>query len=201
MRTWDYGYGWRRWPRENTEVYDFLRNASAKYGVGSEQETFVEYSAGQFAKRYERISRARGKTLAEIEQWRGLIAALLWANSPWWRTYERLWATTLTVGVGRWAISQDLRFWVGEGLMTFFFLLAGLEIKRELVVGELLRRELAGPRQELGGHGDVFLHHHSVRFKQSSLVFLHKLCPFIFRKPQSQSSVRAVQERKHVAVD
>ena len=69
--------------------------------------------------------------------------ALAWANSPWWRTYERLWATTLTVGVGRWAINEDPRFWVGEGLMTFFFLLAGLEIKRELVTGELRDRRAA----------------------------------------------------------
>ena len=45
--------------------------------------------------------------------------------------------------MGRWAIHQDVRFWVNEGLMTAFFLLAGLEIKRELVTGELRDRGAA----------------------------------------------------------
>ena len=85
----------------------------------------------------------RSSTASALPLFCAAILALAWANSPWWRTYERLWATTLTVGVGRWAITQDLRFWVGEGLMTFFFLLAGLEIKRELVTGELRDRRTA----------------------------------------------------------
>jgi NhaA family Na+:H+ antiporter len=71
------------------------------------------------------------------------LAALAWANSPWWESYERLWATRVTIGVGRWGIHEDLRFWVGEGLMTLFFLLAGLEIKRELTSGELRGRGAA----------------------------------------------------------
>ena len=85
----------------------------------------------------------RSSTASALPLFCAAVVALAWANSPWWRTYERLWATTLTVGVGRWAINEDLRFWVGEGLMTFFFLLAGLEIKRELVTGELRDRRAA----------------------------------------------------------
>ena len=85
----------------------------------------------------------RSSTASALPLFCAAVVALAWANSPWWRTYERLWATTLTVGVGRWAINEDLRFWVGEGLMTFFFLLAGLEIKRELVTGELRDRRTA----------------------------------------------------------
>jgi Na+:H+ antiporter, NhaA family len=85
----------------------------------------------------------RSSTASALPLFCAAIVALAWANSPWWRSYERLWATTLTVGVGRWAINEDLRFWVGEGLMTFFFLLAGLEIKRELVTGELRDRRAA----------------------------------------------------------
>jgi Na+:H+ antiporter, NhaA family len=85
----------------------------------------------------------RSSTASAIPLFCAAVVALAWANSPWWRSYERLWATTLTVGVGRWAINEDLRFWVGEGLMTFFFLLAGLEIKRELVTGELRDRRAA----------------------------------------------------------
>jgi NhaA family Na+:H+ antiporter len=66
-----------------------------------------------------------------------VIVALLWANSPWRAAYHEVWLTRVTVGVGSWAIDQDLRFWIDDGLMTLFFLLVGLEIKREVVSGEL----------------------------------------------------------------
>jgi NhaA family Na+:H+ antiporter len=64
--------------------------------------------------------------------------ALGWANSPWRAAYAALWETTLAIQVGRFAIEGDLRHWVGDGLMTLFFLVVGLEIKRELVAGELV---------------------------------------------------------------
>jgi NhaA family Na+:H+ antiporter len=63
--------------------------------------------------------------------------ALGWANSPWRAAYDALWATTLAVRLGRLAVEADLRHWVDDGLMTLFFLVVGLEIKRELVAGEL----------------------------------------------------------------
>lgn len=65
------------------------------------------------------------------------IAALLWANSPWHAAYEELWTTVFEFRVGSQALTLDLRHWVNEGLMTIFFLVVGLEIKRELVEGEL----------------------------------------------------------------
>ncbi len=65
------------------------------------------------------------------------IAALAWANSPWAGTYSGIWHTPLTVGFGGFALSQDLHFWVNDGLMTVFFFVVGLEIKRELLAGEL----------------------------------------------------------------
>jgi len=65
------------------------------------------------------------------------VAALVWANSPWQEAYRTLWETDLTVRLGRVALSHDLRHWVNDGLMTIFFLVVGLEIKRELVSGEL----------------------------------------------------------------
>ena len=74
------------------------------------------------------------------------IAALLWANSPWSDSYESLWSTKLSIEIGGGGISADLRHWVNEGLMTFFFLVVGLEAKRELDLGELReRRRLAIP--------------------------------------------------------
>jgi Na+/H+ antiporter NhaA len=68
------------------------------------------------------------------------IAALLWANSPWSSSYVSLWSTKLSISIGGGGISADLRHWVNEGLMTFFFLVVGLEAKRELDVGELRER-------------------------------------------------------------
>jgi len=75
-----------------------------------------------------------------------VFAALLWANSPWSDSYESLWTTKLSITIGSGGITADLRHWVNEGLMTFFFLVVGLEAKRELDMGELReRRRLAIP--------------------------------------------------------
>lgn len=66
-----------------------------------------------------------------------VAVALVWANSPWRDAYAHLWHTEAVLRVGTWHIVEDLRGWVNDGLMTFFFLLVGLEIKRELTTGEL----------------------------------------------------------------
>jgi Na+/H+ antiporter NhaA len=81
------------------------------------------------------------------------VLALVWANSPWSHSYQSLWSTTLSITVGGSGISTDLRHWVNEGLMTFFFLVVGLEAKRELDLGELReRRRVAIPLlSALGG--------------------------------------------------
>jgi Na+/H+ antiporter NhaA len=70
----------------------------------------------------------------------GTILALLWANLPFSHSYESLWTTRLAITIGDGGISMDLRHWVNEGLMTFFFLVVGLEAKRELDLGELRER-------------------------------------------------------------
>jgi NhaA family Na+:H+ antiporter len=66
-----------------------------------------------------------------------VVVALVWANSPWSDSYERLWTTEISIRVGGWSLTDDLRHWVDDGLMTIFFLVVGLEIKRELTTGEL----------------------------------------------------------------
>ena len=71
------------------------------------------------------------------------LVALIWANSAWSAGYERLWDTPLTLRLGSWALAGDLRRWVNDGLMTLFFFVVGLEIKRELVTGELRDRRAA----------------------------------------------------------
>ena len=69
--------------------------------------------------------------------------AVVWANLPDSGSYERFWTTTVSLGVGHWHLVESLRTWVNDGLMTLFFLVVGLEIKRELVTGELRDRRAA----------------------------------------------------------
>ncbi|MFW9991595.1 MAG: Na+/H+ antiporter NhaA [Candidatus Odinarchaeota archaeon] len=65
------------------------------------------------------------------------LIALVWANSPFSAVYTELWGTTLTVGIESFKISKSLLLWINDGLMAIFFFVVGLEIKRELLVGEL----------------------------------------------------------------
>ena len=70
------------------------------------------------------------------------VVALVWTNSPAAESYFALWNTTFTVGGGPLVIAKPLSLWVNDGLMAIFFFLIGLEIKREIVAGEL-----SNPRQ------------------------------------------------------
>ncbi|MDP9351752.1 MAG: Na+/H+ antiporter NhaA [Chloroflexota bacterium] len=65
------------------------------------------------------------------------VLALLWANSAWGESYVALWQTTLTIGPEPYAISKPVLLWINDGLMAVFFFVVGLEIKREVLVGEL----------------------------------------------------------------
>jgi Na+/H+ antiporter NhaA len=81
------------------------------------------------------------------------VAALIWANSPASHSYATVWGTRLSFHLGGDAISADLRTWINQGLMTLFFLVVGLEAKRQLDLGELRdRRAVAVPAvAALGG--------------------------------------------------
>jgi Na+/H+ antiporter NhaA len=73
-------------------------------------------------------------------------AALVWANSPWPDSYESVWTTKLSIALGDGGISLDLREWINEGLMTLFFLVVGLEVRREFDTGAFReRRRVALP--------------------------------------------------------
>jgi NhaA family Na+:H+ antiporter len=65
------------------------------------------------------------------------VVALVWVNSPVRESYETLWRTQVGIRIGDVGIVEDLRHWVNDGLMSLFFLVVGLEIKRELTTGEL----------------------------------------------------------------
>ncbi|MGA8246540.1 MAG: Na+/H+ antiporter NhaA [Nocardioides sp.] len=68
-----------------------------------------------------------------------VAVALLWANVDQ-ASYERLWSTQLSVRLGRHALADDLRGWVNDGLMALFFLVVGLEARREFDLGDLRER-------------------------------------------------------------
>lgn len=76
---------------------------------------------------------AAGSTLLAL----GALGALVWANSPWSASYHDLWDTMASIGVGGHELHLDLRHWVDEAAMTLFFLVVGLEIKREVTSGDL----------------------------------------------------------------
>ncbi len=64
-------------------------------------------------------------------------AALIWANSPWFESYHHFWETELGFEVGSFHLVEPLEAWVNDALMVIFFFVVGLEIKTEMVVGDL----------------------------------------------------------------
>lgn len=80
-------------------------------------------------------------------------AALLLANSPWSEGFLGIWSSKVTFGFGSFQMSHSLRHWINDGLMALFFFVVGLEVKRELVIGELreLRKAALPIAAALGG--------------------------------------------------
>jgi Na+:H+ antiporter, NhaA family len=84
-----------------------------------------------------------GEEFVSVEALGGIVlftaaaAALVWANSPWSESYTLLWGYEITVGPRSLSIPNTLGHWVNDALMVLFFFVVGLEIKRELVEGEL----------------------------------------------------------------
>ncbi len=66
--------------------------------------------------------------------------ALCWSNSAWSASYEALWHTEASIALGSFELSMHLSHWINDGLMAVFFLVIGLEVRRDLSVGELTER-------------------------------------------------------------
>ncbi|MFW6074401.1 MAG: Na+/H+ antiporter NhaA [Chloroflexota bacterium] len=65
------------------------------------------------------------------------ILAMMWANAPWDLNYDDFWHTYIGIEAGPFALEETLQHWINDGLMVIFFFVVGLEIKREILVGEL----------------------------------------------------------------
>ncbi|MGE3543788.1 MAG: Na+/H+ antiporter NhaA [Kofleriaceae bacterium] len=81
------------------------------------------------------------------------LVALIWANSAWGGSYTALWHTPIAISIGDWSFARPLEFFINDGLMTIFFLLVGLEIRREMFEGELqtVRRAALPIAAAIGG--------------------------------------------------
>jgi NhaA family Na+:H+ antiporter len=69
------------------------------------------------------------------------LLALILANSPWQAAFDAFWNLKLSIAFGQWSLSKPLLLWVNDGLMSMFFFVVGLELKREMLVGELRHPE------------------------------------------------------------
>jgi len=65
------------------------------------------------------------------------VIAMIWANSPLKESYHHLWETHFTISFGNFEVSKTLHYWINDGLMSIFFFVVGLELKREIIGGEL----------------------------------------------------------------
>lgn len=111
------------------------------------------------ARRLARRALAPVETFLAVEAASGIllvvatVVALVWANSPWRDAYRALWHLPLGFQLGPVAFERDLHFWINDGLMTIFFFVVGLEIRREIHRGELseLRRAALPLAAAFGG--------------------------------------------------
>ena len=111
------------------------------------------------ARRLARVVTAPVERFLAVEAASGIVllvaaaAALALANSPAAELYTAIWATPLGASLGQMSFERDLRWWVNDGLMTVFFFVVGLEIRREMHAGELseLRRAALPLAAAVGG--------------------------------------------------
>ncbi len=118
-------------------LYGHNHVLSAMTGIAHLPNEFVDRLAKPFS-RFLHLQAAGGALLLLFT-----VLALILSNSPWSHTFERIWETPLGFQLGSLDYVRSLREWVNDGLMTLFFFLVALELKRELVLGELKSPRMA----------------------------------------------------------
>lgn len=96
-----------------------------------EKKNFIEELFEPF-QRFLRIQSSGGIVLMGAT-----LIALIWANSPFGHLYKELWETHISIKIGSFELEHSILHWINDGLMAIFFFVVGLEIKREILVGEL----------------------------------------------------------------
>lgn len=76
-------------------------------------------------------------TTSGIVLFSSALVALILANSPFSKEYLHFWETNFSIGFGEYILTKSLHHWINDGLMAVFFFVVGLELKREIVGGEL----------------------------------------------------------------
>lgn len=84
------------------------------------------------------------------------VFALIWSNSPIADSYDSFWGTQLSISLGSWSLDHSIRYWIDEALMAMFFFVIGMEVRRELSMGELTDRRRVWVAV-LGGLGGMTL--------------------------------------------
>lgn len=79
----------------------------------------------------------RNQPISGILLFCAVVLALIWANSDLKESYYHLWETPMSISIGNYTLERSIHHWVNDGLMAIFFFVIGLEIKRELLLGEL----------------------------------------------------------------
>nr|BFF23207.1 hypothetical protein GCM10025732_11720 [Glycomyces mayteni] len=100
----------------------------------------IAWYVGRPAAEFLKIEPAAGVVLVVCA-----VAAMLWANSPWSASYEAVWGLDITLSFGDFTLHHSLKDWINDGLMALFFFVVGLEIKQEIVSGELASPRNAVP--------------------------------------------------------
>ncbi|MCI5065417.1 Na+/H+ antiporter NhaA [bacterium] len=122
----------KRTPSEKEAIV--IRGSSKTLGEFDSPAERSEYIDGVWA----RVSPAlHNHALAGVLLLITTAIALIWANSPWAHSYETVWHTKLGFSFGTFSLKYSLQHWINDLLMAFFFFVVGLEIKREVMAGEL----------------------------------------------------------------
>jgi Na+:H+ antiporter, NhaA family len=112
-------------------------SAQASAEIGTLPRELVDRLTKPFAT-FLRIEAAAGVVLLSFA-----VAAVVLSNSPWAEAFLQVWETRVGLEIGSLEFARSVRDWINDGLMTFFFFVVALELKRELVLGELSNPRMA----------------------------------------------------------